>query len=252
MRHHRSGRIKQRSGLPDGCLGRSHDVVLPRPAPGTIAVWTDIACGWSTLALHRLYAVRNALGLRDDVTVDPQLFFLEDVNKAPMSQRVHDAEISVFMELQPDLGWSHWPSGSAPWPVTTALANEAVHAAKAQSPRAAEELDMALRLASFRDTRCISLLHEVLAAAEKCVAVDVAALAAALDDGRARGPMMRAYRDWVDDVQGSPHFVFADGYEVHNPGTELHWEGEPGKRVPVVDKDDPSVYEDLVRRAARR
>jgi predicted DsbA family dithiol-disulfide isomerase len=213
-------------------------------------VWTDIACGWSTLALHRLYAARDRLGLRDAFTVDPQLFLLEDINNAPMSQRTHDAEISVFSELQPDVGWSYWPSGSSPWPVTTALPNEAVHAAKQQSARAAEELDMALRLALFRDTRCISLAHEVLAVARNCEYVDVEMLAAALDDGRARASMMRAYRDHADDVQGSPHFVFADGYEVHNPGMELHWEGEPGQRFPVVDMDEPSTYEDLVRRAA--
>lgn len=54
----------------------------------------------------------------------------------------------------------------------------------------------------------------------------------------------------ADDVQGSPHFFLADGSDVHNPGIELHWEGEPGSGFPVVDTDDPSAIDELVRRAA--
>ncbi|MGY1691469.1 hypothetical protein [Geodermatophilus sp. SYSU D01105] len=48
-------------------------------------------------------------------------------------------------------------------------------------------------------------------------------------------------------VDVAPHFFLADGSDVHNPGTELHWD-DAG--YPVVDGDDPSVHEDLVRRAA--
>jgi hypothetical protein len=33
---------------------------------------------------------------------------------------------------------------------------------------------------------------------------------------------------------------------VHNPGIELHWEEG---RFPVIDKDDPSIYEELLERA---
>ena len=223
---------------------------LPAPQPGTVTVWTDVSCGWATVALHRFYTARERLGLADEIRVDTQLFFLEDINRFPIPKRYLDVELPVVGALEPGLGWKPWQDDPTNWPITMSLPNEAVHAAKQQSARAAEDLDMALRLAFFRDSRPISLLHVVLEVAETCSRVDAAALQAALDDGRARGAMMAAYRKHAEDVEGSPHFVFADGYEVHNPGIELHWEGDPGTGFPVVDKDDAAVYEDLVRRAA--
>jgi hypothetical protein len=51
------------------------------------------------------------------------------------------------------------------------------------------------------------------------------------------------------DVQGSPH-VFVAGADAANPGIEMHWHKEHGTGFPVIDKDDPSVYEDLLTRAA--
>ena len=41
-----------------------------------------------------------------------------------------------------------------------------------------------------------------------------------------------------------------DGTEVHNPGVKMSWEGEHGFGFPVVSKDDPSIFEDLLKRAA--
>jgi len=80
--------------------------------------------------------------------------------------------------------------------------------------------------------------------------VDVDAVGEALDDGRIRGRMWADSRAHRDAVQGSPHLFFADGSDVHNPGVELRWEGEPGAGSPVVEHDDPGVFADLVRRAA--
>lgn len=225
---------------------------MPRPVvePGTVVVYTDVACPWSTVALHRLLRARADLGLDDHVRIDHRLFLLEDVNSVPTQKSHIDVEIPVVGALEPALGWKPWSADPATWPVTTAPANEAVHAAKRQSARAAEQLDMALRSAFFRDSRCVSLRHEILDIAKGCPDVDVEALAAALDDGSARGPMLRDYRAHRADVQGSPHLFFADGYDVHNPGIELHWVGEPGVGFPVVDHDDPGVFADLLRRAA--
>ncbi|RBY81555.1 DsbA family protein [Blastococcus sp. TF02A-26] len=216
-------------------------------APGTVAVYTDVICAWSTVALHRFYTARSRLGLDDAVHVDHRLFLLEDVNSFAIPMRMLNAELPVVGQLEPELGITPWQGQPSDWPVTVLLTNEAVHAAKAQSPAAAEQLDMALRLAFFRDSRCISMLHEVVDVARGCDAVDADAIAAALDDGRARGPMMADYRTHAGEVQGSPHFFLADGSDVHNPGTEQH---SSDARYPVVDADDPSAYEDLVRRAA--
>jgi predicted DsbA family dithiol-disulfide isomerase len=125
-----------------------------------------------------------------------------------------------------------------------------VQAAKAQSAGAAERLDMALRLAFWRDSRCISMRHEILDVADTCPGVDVDALTMALDDGRARGQMMQTYLACREGIQGSPHFFFADGYDVHNPGVEMHQVAEPGAGFLVLDSHDPSVYREMIDRAA--
>ncbi|SDN80543.1 hypothetical protein [Geodermatophilus sp. DSM 45219] len=39
-------------------------------APGTVAVYTDVVCAWSTVALQRFHAARARLGLHDRVRDD--------------------------------------------------------------------------------------------------------------------------------------------------------------------------------------
>ncbi len=218
--------------------------------PGTVTAFTDVVCAWSTIAFHRFYQARHRAGLDDEVHLDHQLFLLEDVNRFALPKRHLDAELPVVAALAPELQWQPWQGETSTWPITSLLPNEAVHAAKRQSASAAEQLDMALRQAFFRDSRPIALLHEILEVADHCDAVDSAALRRDLDNGAARGAMMATYRAHVDDVQGSPHFFFADGSNVHNPGIAAGTLGETG--YPVVEHDDPSVYDELVRRAATR
>jgi hypothetical protein len=52
------------------------------------------------------------------------------------------------------------------------------------------------------------------------------------------------------EVAGSPHLFLSEGTSIHNPGITKHWEDEPGRGFPVVDKDEPGIYEDLLRGAA--
>ncbi|MEN4398447.1 DsbA family oxidoreductase [Mycolicibacterium senegalense] len=218
--------------------------------PGTVVVFTDVVCGWSTVALHRFYAAREKADLTDAVRVDHQLFLLEDVNEFPIPKRYLDSEIPVVGALAPEFGWKPWQGDASTWPITSLLTNEAVHAAKRQSLPAAERLDMALRHAFFTDSRPVSLLHEIIGVAQRCSGVDAGALRRDLEQGTARAEMMRGYRDHRDEVQGSPHFFLPDGSDVHNPGIELHWVGEPGAGFPVVDADDPAAMDELVKRAA--
>jgi hypothetical protein len=52
-------------------------------------------------------------------------------------------------------------------------------------------------------------------------------------------------------VQGSPHLFAPDGTNAQNPGLEMEWnQGEDGVWLPTILRDDPSAYEDLLRRAA--
>lgn len=67
-------------------MGSPQDDRSPLTArPGTIVVFTDVMCGWSTLALHRFYRARAEAGLDEKVRVDPQLYLLEDINRTPLN-----------------------------------------------------------------------------------------------------------------------------------------------------------------------
>ena len=219
--------------------------------PGTVVLYTDIACGWATLQLHRFYAARAEAGLHEQVRVDHRLFLLEDVNAVALPKSLVDAEIPTFADLAPDFGFRAWRRDPSTWPITTLLANEAVHAVKPQGLAAAEQLDMELRKALFSRSRVVSMQHEILAVAERCDLVDTQALAEALDDGRARGQMMHGYRRRSEAVKGSPHFFLADGTDVHNPGIEFRWTGGgEGEGDVVIEADDRGAMARLVSRAA--
>ncbi len=62
-------------------------------APGTVAVYTDVVCAWSTVALQRFYAARSRLDLDERVRVDHRLYPLEDVNSFAIPMRMLQAEI---------------------------------------------------------------------------------------------------------------------------------------------------------------
>jgi predicted DsbA family dithiol-disulfide isomerase len=222
-------------------------------APGTIVVYADIGCPWAHVAVHRLLATRADMGLDGEVVLDHRAFALELANAQPTQKRILDAEVPVLGALDPAAGWQMWQGDDWAWPVTTLPAMEAVEAAKEQGLPASEQLDRALRVAFFGASRCISLRAVILDVASGCPRVDVDLLAAALDDGRARKAVMEQHRlgEASEEVRGSPHLFLPDGTDCHNPGISLRWEGRPGQGFPVVLGDDPSVYGDLLVRAAR-
>jgi predicted DsbA family dithiol-disulfide isomerase len=222
-----------------------------RVDPGTVVVFSDIACPWAHLAVHRLHRARRRLGLEGRVALAHRAFPLELINGRPTPKRIVDAEVPVAGALAPAAGWQVWHRPEWEWPVTTLPALEAVRAAGLQSLRAAEELDLGLRRALFAQSRCVSMLSVILDVAAGCEHLDATALASALDDGRAR----RAVMDDLEvargtEVQGSPHLFLAGGSSVFNPGVRVRWEGEHGRGFPVVESDDPSVYDTLLHHAA--
>lgn len=219
-------------------------------APGTIVVFSDVGCPWAHLAVYRLLAARHRLGLDGTVVLDHRAFPLELFNHRPTPRRIVTAEVPVVGGLDAGAGWQVWQGDLATWPVTTLLALEAVQAAKDQGLAASEHLDRALRVAFFGQSRCISMRHVVLEVADAC-GVDAEALREALDEGRARRTVFEQCQSAEDgDVKGSPHVFLPDGSDAHNPGIEMEWVGEHGAGFPVIGKDDPRVYDDLVTRAA--
>ncbi len=216
------------------------------PSPGTIAVYSDIGCPWAQLCVHRLHRARRRHGLEEAVRIEHRPFPLELVNRRATPKRLVEAEVAVVAGLDDAVEWRLWEAPVETYPVTTLLAMEAVQAATEQGPRVAEALDLALRDAMFRHSRCISLLHVVLEVARGVPGCDADALAAALQDGRARHRVRCA----PEEVKGSPHLFVAGAAEgVFNPGLTVRvLEGH----LPVVEGDDSSVVESLVLRAAGR
>ena len=160
-------------------------------------------------------------------------FPLELLNSQPTPKHILDAEIPVAGALEPEAGWQVWQGPDHEYPTTMAPALEAVQAAKEG------QYDFTLPD------------RKILAAAKAVDGLDVERLVKALDQGRYRSVISEHWEVASSNkVQGSPHLFLPDGTNVHNPGIEMHWEGQHGKGFPVVTKDDPSVYEDLLRRAA--
>ncbi len=219
--------------------------------PGSIVVYSDIACPWSHVAVHRLHETRAVLGLEDVVQFDHRAFPLELFNARPTPKRILDAEIPVAGALEPEARWQMWQRPDHEYPVTMLPALEAVQAAKEQGAAASEDLDRALRRAFFAESKTISMRHVILDVAARVEGLRVDVLAAALDDGHARSGVFEHYRVAQGaEVKGSPHVFLADGSSFHNPGVEIHWEREEGRGFPVVDSNDPSVYELILKTAA--
>ncbi|WP_030506258.1 DsbA family protein [Microbispora rosea] len=221
------------------------------PEPGTIIIFSDIWCSFAHIAVHRLHTTRERLGLTDRVRFDHRAFPLELLNDAPSPRPGTDSEVGRMAALEPDAGWQLWQAKDWLYPSTTLPALEAVQAAKEQGFAASEQLDLALRRAFWAESRCISHRKVILDAAASTGVVDVNALAAALDDGRARRALSeQAAIAATDRVNCSPHLFLPDGTDHANPGIEVGWAGSYGIGWPVVSSDDPSVFEDILKRAA--
>jgi len=183
------------------------------------------------------------------VRFDHHAFPLELFNSEPTPRPAREEEARLAAELAPRAGWQPWSAPDHAWPVTLLPPMEAVLAAKEQSLAASEELDRALRRAFWADSRCISLRHVIVEVAGECDAVDVDALAAAIDDGRARRSLLD---DWAvartDEVRGSAHLFAPNGTNAQNPGISLGWTEATGV---TIDADDPGAIEAIVRQAGR-
>ena len=219
-------------------------------AAGTAVLWTDLTCPWGTLAVHRFRQARARTGLEGQVHLDLRAFPLELINSRPTPRGIVEAEVVVVGARAPDFGWRLWQGDPSTYPGSVLLALEAVQAAKEQSLWASEELDYALRRAFFADSRPISIRPVVLEVAARCPGVDAVALEEALDAGGGRAAVLAQWRvSQGGEVRGSPHLFLPDGSDVHNPGIRMRWEGPKPGGFPVIESDDPSVYEDLLTRA---
>jgi predicted DsbA family dithiol-disulfide isomerase len=216
-------------------------------APGTIVVFSDLACPFAHVLLHRLHNARTRLGLDDTVTFDHHAFPIELLNHTPGTRLGSDSEIPVLGALEPDAGWQLWQGPDHHYPNTMLLAFEAVQAAKRQSPRASEQLDRALRLAFWQHSRPIHLHHEILDIAAATDGVESEQLEHHLRTGTARADVFADLELATSRaVATSPHVFLPDGTDQPNPGITVHWHGNWAQGFPVIDNDDPTIADALL------
>jgi predicted DsbA family dithiol-disulfide isomerase len=221
-------------------------------APNSIVVFSDLLDPFAHVAVHRLWTVRDRLGLTDVVRFDHHAFPLELFN-GPGTRIGSDSEVPSVGTLEPDAGWQLWNAPDWHYPNTVLLAFEAVHAAKAQSWAVSESLDRALRRAFWADSRSIGHHNVIIEIAGSVEGLDTEALGARLAAGSSRAAVFDDYRvAATDDVAMSPQLFLPDGTSITNPGISVHWQGEWAKGFPVIDHDDPSVYETMLLAAAAR
>lgn len=218
------------------------------PVARRIVFHSDVVCPWATVMVLRLHAARERAGAQDELVIEHRAMPLELEHRMPIPRRVVDAEIPLCASLTPDFGWTVWQGRAEEYPVTVLTALEAVRAAGAQSPLAAEQLDLALRRAFFVRSRCIAMRHEVLAVADTCPDVDLGALTEALDRGAFRAAVFQDFADAkADGIPCSGTLVLPDGQVLCNPGTRTGWIGGTMPRgTPVLTADDPDVYDRIV------
>jgi predicted DsbA family dithiol-disulfide isomerase len=221
--------------------------------PNTIVVYSDLLCPFAHVAVHRLWETRSRLGLDDIVIFDHHAFPLEllsfaaELRNGPATRIGSDSEVPVLGPLEPEAGWQLWSEPDWLYPNTVLLAFEAVHAARRQSPQASERLDRALRRAFWGASRSIGHHHVILDVAATVPGLDVDELAEALVTGSARADVFADHETSSTDVVAlSPHLFLPDGSNVTNPGIAVHWQGSWARGFPVIDHDDPSVYEAML------
>ncbi|MGI5132293.1 DsbA family oxidoreductase [Pseudonocardia sp. CA-107938] len=205
----------------------------------TIDIWSDIHCPWALVAVHRLRAARAAQGV--DVVFAPRAWPLEWVNRRGTPRSIVTAETAVLAGHEPEIFNAYRDES---WPSTFLPAFELVAAARrVGGPRAAEDVDYALRLAFFRDSVDVSI-EAGLAAALDIAAGLAPALAAdeVLDlwrHGNPRADVVADFRRSAElPIQGSPQIFWPDGTTTHNPGmTDHRWVGD----LPRIASTDPGA-----------
>lgn len=183
--------------------------------------------------------------------IDHHSFPIELLNGSPGSRRGSDSEIPSLGQLEPDAGWQLWQGPDYHYPNSVLLAFEAVHAAKNQGLRASEDLDRALRRAFWAESATIQNLTTILDLAEHTDTIDAAQLSGDVHDGLGRNALWADYTTAQSDaVAMSPHLFLHNGTSHTNPGIDLHWQGEWTKGFPVIDRDEPTIYDTILKTAA--
>ncbi|MDQ4099588.1 MAG: DsbA family protein [Chloroflexota bacterium] len=173
-------------------------------------MYSDLHCPSAYLTSYRLRQLRDEY--RGRVVVERKCLALEYVNKQPTPKPILDNETPTLLLEAPDIPYQPWHAPESEWPVTMWPAFEAVKCAERQGPEAAEDLDWAIRVAFFAESRCISMRHVLFDLAAEA-GLDLDRFAADFDGGVAKAQVLdEAKEGWERlKVEGSPTFVLPSG-----------------------------------------
>jgi predicted DsbA family dithiol-disulfide isomerase len=207
-----------------------------------IALYSDPRCPWARITVHRLLATAERQGVGSELCVDHRWFPLDD-DALPAGGDALDRHLAALRALQPAVDWHRWAGSGDTFPGSSRLAAAWVQGAKRVSPAAAVALDRAVREALFSDGRDVSDESVLTAVSEGVSEVDVDVVRREVASGRADDELdHHAELTGSELVPASPTLVLTDGTTWTNPGIEFH--SEDG--VPVVDADDPGVFDEIV------
>ncbi len=193
----------------------------------TVDIWSDIHCPWALIAVHRLRAARAEHRL--DVVFAPRAWPLEWVNGRGTPRGIVTTETAALASHEPAL-FTVYTNES--WPSTFLPAFELVAAARrVHGPRAAEDVDYALRLAFFRDAVDVSIRAGLQEALDLAHTLNTDVRPDEVMDtwlhGSTRSDVETDFQaSTAVPIQGSPQIFWPDGTTTHNPGMTDHvWHG---------------------------
>lgn len=186
-------------------------------APIPIAMYADLACPYAYVSAYRLRKLRDEY--RGTIIIEHKSLALEYVNREPTPKTLLNSELPLLVQEEPDIPYRPWKRPEAEWPVTMWPAFEAVKCAERQSLALADDLDWAIRVAFFAESRCISLRHVLLELAQQ-VGLDMERFADDFDRGVTKYQVLQeAQEGWeLLRVAGSPTFVLPSGKQISNVG----------------------------------
>ncbi len=186
-------------------------------APIPLAMYADLACPYAYVSAYRLRKLRDEY--HGTIVIEHKSLALEYVNREPTPKAVLERELPLLVQEEPDIPYQPWQRIESEWPVTMWPAFEAVTCAERQSLVLADDLDWAIRVAFFAESRCISLRHVLLELAQQ-VGLDAHRFADDFDRGVTKYQVLQeAQEGWERlRVAGSPTFVLPSGKQISNVG----------------------------------
>ena len=223
------------------------------PPAARLLLYADLICPFAYLTHHRLRRLRPEFA--DRLALVHPCLPLEYVNREPTQKPILDLELPILMLEEPGIPYQPWSGSESGWPATIWPAFEAVKCAERQGWRAADDLAWAIRVAFFRDSRCISLRHVLLDLAAEA-GLDADRFEADFDGGAGRPAVIAEARDGWDRrrVPGSPTLILPTGEmvgELGLPGLDLDpaQGNRPVRSHPAPCRGDGCL--DLLRAALR-